>query len=249
MQTQSIGGKKSYFATFINDYSRVSWIYYVQHKSEFHGIFDNFKAYVNNQFGKEIKVFRSDRGGEYKSTDFIQKLTALGIIHQTTIAHTPQQNGLAEQMNRTIGGSAKSMLHAAGLSFGFWVEAVSTANYTRNRCPSRVIGWISPLEKLTGKAPEISHLRVFGCKAFVRIPDKQRKKLEKESSVLTFVGYEANSKGYRFWDSSSRSFKASRDAIFDETVFPSRPTPHIIHSVPTLPPKLGTNTGDISVDG
>ena len=86
---------------------------------------------------------------------------------------TPQQNGLAERFNRTIIGSAKSMLHTAGLSYGFWVEAVRTASHVRNRSPSRVIDWKTPHDMLLSQAPDISYLRVFGCKAFTNVPKKK----------------------------------------------------------------------------
>jgi hypothetical protein len=114
MKVASIGSKCVYMATFVDDCTRASWVYYITHKSHLHKKFNDFRAYVNNQWNTEIKIFRSDRGGEYQSTDFIQKLTGLGIVHQTTISHSPQQNGLAERINRTLVGSAKSMLHAAG---------------------------------------------------------------------------------------------------------------------------------------
>jgi transposase InsO family protein len=132
MKVSSIGSKCVYMATFVDDCTRVSWVYYIQKKSQLHQKFDDFRAYVKTQWDAEIQIFRSDRGGEYQSTDFISKLQSLGIVHQLTISHSPQQNGLAERMNRTLVGSAKSMLHAAGLSQGFWLEAVATANHVRN---------------------------------------------------------------------------------------------------------------------
>lgn len=70
-------------------------------------------------------------------------------------------------MNCTIVGFAKAMLHAAGLTQGFWKEVAAMATHVRNRAPSRVIDWMSSIEKLTGKAPDISYFRVFGCKAYV----------------------------------------------------------------------------------
>ena len=79
---------------------------------------------VEKQTGQSIKILRTDRGGEYESKEFIQYLKDSGIVHERTIPDTPQQNGLAERFNRTIVGAAKSMLHTAGLSYGFWVEAV-----------------------------------------------------------------------------------------------------------------------------
>src|ERR1700723_2294973 len=110
---------------------------------------------VERQFDRKVKKLRTDRGGEY---EFTQKLKDYGIIHERTVPDTPQQNGLAERYNRTVVGAAKAMLYTAGLSFGFWVEAVRTAAHVQNRSPSHVIDWKTPHELLMGQTPDISYL-------------------------------------------------------------------------------------------
>jgi transposase InsO family protein len=136
MQTQSVLEKAIYFCTFIDDFSRYAWVYYLKSKDQQSQAFKEFRAMIEKQTGQSIKVLRTDRGGEYESKEFTQYLKDSGIVHERTISDTPQQNGLAERFNRTIVGAAKSMLHTAGLSYGFWVEAVRTANHVRNRSPS-----------------------------------------------------------------------------------------------------------------
>ena len=102
--------------------------------------FKEFEAMSTNVTGKKIKAvtasdstakriknLRSDNGGEYSSKEFDDFLTSKGIAKQRSIPRTPQQNGVAERMNRTIQETARSMLHAAGLSDAFWGEAVATA--------------------------------------------------------------------------------------------------------------------------
>ena len=69
MQTQSIGGS-FYFLTFIDDFSRKTWIYFLRHNSETFSKFKEFKALTESQFGKSIKMLRSDGGGEYDSHEF-----------------------------------------------------------------------------------------------------------------------------------------------------------------------------------
>lgn len=125
---------------------------------------------IKTQFNAVVKVLKSDRGGEYMSNAFQQHLRDEGIVHRRTIANTPQQNGKAERMNRTLVESAKSMLHAAGLSYAFWEEAILTAVHVRNRAPKGALDWRTSFEKVTNTVPDVSHFRVFGCLAYRHIP-------------------------------------------------------------------------------
>ena len=92
-------------------------------------MFDRFlewKAFVG---GKKLKTFRTDNGGEYTSKKFEPYLKLEGIYHECTIHKTPEQNGVAERLNRTLVKSAHSMLLDAKLSHSFWAEAISTTVY------------------------------------------------------------------------------------------------------------------------
>ena len=102
MQRESIGGKRY----FINDYSRCVAVFLKQ-KSE---VFAKFKEFVANQCGHSIATLRTNNGGEYLSKEFQQYLKTKGIRHELTIAHTPEQNGVAERMNRTLIESACAMI-------------------------------------------------------------------------------------------------------------------------------------------
>jgi len=96
MQTQSVSEKAIYFCTFIDDYTRYAWVYFLKAKSQQMEAFQDFKALVEKQHSASIKILRTDRGGEYESKDFSKFLRDSGIVHERTIADTPQQNGLAE---------------------------------------------------------------------------------------------------------------------------------------------------------
>ena len=85
---------------------------------------------------EDVKVLRSDNGGEYTSNSFAKFCTEKGISHQFTVPYCPQQNGVAERMNRTIMEGARSMLYHAKLPLEFWAEACSTAVYLHNRSPT-----------------------------------------------------------------------------------------------------------------
>ncbi len=113
---------------------------------------------------ERLKTLRTDNGGEYLSNEFKSFLQEHGIRHLLTVAYTPQQNGVAVRMNRTIMDLVRSMLHSSGLSKKFWAEAVAAAVYIRNRVSSHALpNGETPYSRWIGKAPNLSHIRVFGC--------------------------------------------------------------------------------------
>jgi hypothetical protein len=97
-----------------------------------------------------------------------------------------------------------------------WSEAVATANYLTNRSPTRANSGVSPFQRLYRRPPELHHLRVFGCLAFVQIPKERRTKLDAHSTKYLMVGYSEVTKGYRFYDPAKRSITISNDAKFAE---------------------------------
>ena len=103
---ESFGGKR-YFISFIDDYSRKTWFYFLKEKSE---VFKKFKVMVEKATGRHIKVVRSDRGDEYTSTTFMEYCEEQGIRRFLAAPYTPQQNGVAERKNQTILDMVRSML-------------------------------------------------------------------------------------------------------------------------------------------
>lgn len=215
MENTSIGGLK-YFLTFIDDFSRKTFVYFLKEKSQVKESFIEFKNLVENQTGKRIKVLRSDNGREYVNKDFERYMKESGIKHQLTITYTPQQNGVAERENRTIIERAKSMLFGAELPKTYWAEAVATAIYLGNRSPNSSVDGKMPEELWSGSIPSLAHLRVFGCAAYAHVPKELRQKLDPKGEELLFMGYCEDSKGYRLMDPKTKKVTRSRDVIFLE---------------------------------
>ena len=110
-----IGGAR-YFLTLIDDYSRKVWIYFLKNKSETFLKFKERKILVETQVGRKVKKLRTNNGLEFLSNDFNSFYQKKGIATHTTVRYTPQQNGLAERMNRTILERVRCMLSSSGLS-------------------------------------------------------------------------------------------------------------------------------------
>ncbi|KAL0337465.1 UNVERIFIED_CONTAM: Retrovirus-related Pol polyprotein from transposon TNT 1-94 [Sesamum calycinum] len=126
-----------------------------------------WKILVENQTGKKLKVLRTDNGLEFCNQSFSNLCDECGIKRHKTNPYTPQQNGVAERMNRTLLEKVRCMLISSGLPKSFWGEALVTAAYLINRSPSVPLNGKIPESVWTGHAVDISSLRVFGCSAFV----------------------------------------------------------------------------------
>ena len=108
-------------------------------KDEVFNCFLKWKALVEKSSGRKVKTIRTDNGGEYTSNTFQEYLLSEGIRHERTVPKTPEQNGVAERMNRTLVETVRSMLTGARLPQRFWAEALSTAVYLKNRSPTRTL--------------------------------------------------------------------------------------------------------------
>ena len=130
MKTQSIQGN-FYHYILVDDYTHYNWVFFIGTKDEPFHCFKTFFTFILTQFGTTLKAIRSDRGGEFLSTDFIKYLEK-GTADRLTTPHTPQQNGTAKRANRTIAGAACAMLHSASMTNGFWECAVAIVVHVRN---------------------------------------------------------------------------------------------------------------------
>ena len=144
---------------------------------------------MDKKTGKPIKIVHSDEGGEYRLGNFIKYCKYHGIVHQFTIPHIPKQNRIAERKNRTLVECAWSMMKGKNLSNDFWVEAISTIVYLKNRSPTRCLDHKTPFKALYDSKPTVNKLMIFGCKYFAHIPKENKKKLDFGAIKCIFIGY------------------------------------------------------------
>ena len=217
-----------YLFSLIDDFSAMTFGYFLKTKDQVLEVFKEFKTLVENQTGHTIKIFRTDNGGEFVNQEMNEYLKNNGIRHQTSIPYNPEQNGVAERANRTIMEKSRCMLHNAKLNKKYWAEAVSTAIYLKNRSPTKAVKGKTPIEVWTGRKPNLQHLRIFGCKAYAHLPKHERKKLDAKSKECIFVGYCSESKGYRLVDRDNpKKIIKSRDSTFLENEYQNQCTSKI----------------------
>jgi hypothetical protein len=174
---------------------------------------------VEKQSERKLKVLRTDNGMEFCSADFKSLCKKEGIVRHHTIPHTPQQNGVAECMNKTIISKACCMLSNSGLSIKFWAEVVSTACHLINCSLSTAVGKKTPIEVWSASPYDYSQLRVFCCTAYEHVDNC---KLEPRAIKCIFLGSGSGVKAYKLWNPEAHKIFYSRNIVFNEsTMFTS----------------------------
>ncbi|GKA12355.1 retrotransposon protein, putative, ty1-copia subclass [Tanacetum coccineum] len=215
-QVESLGGKR-YFLSIVDDYSRRVWVYILRFKHEAFGKFKEWKQLVENQTERTVKKLRTNNGLEFCNREFEQLCIESEIAKHLTIAGTPQQNGVAERMNRTLMDKVRCLLIQFGLPKTFWAKATCTAAYLINRSPSTTIEKKIHMEMWLRHPSDYGMLRIFGCVAY---PHDKQGKLEPRVIKCVLLGYPDGVKGYRLYrfDDESPKIVTSRNVIFNESV-------------------------------
>jgi hypothetical protein len=159
--TPASNSGNKYILTFIDDFSRKTWVYFLKNKSSAFEYFKKFKCLVEKETGAAICCLRTDRGGEFNSIEFKDFCEENGIKRQLTAAYTPQQNGIAERKNRTVMDMVRSMMAGKDIPKEFWPEAVNWAIYVLNRSPAAAVPDKTPEEAWSSSKPTVKHFKVF----------------------------------------------------------------------------------------
>ena len=133
----------------------------MKNHSEVLSIYKNFSAMVCTHFDTSIHVFRADSIGEYLSDALCQVFSVQGTLAQFSCPGAHAQNGIAERKHHHLLDTARALMLASSVPPHFWAEAVSTATYLINIQPSSALRGVIPIERLCGKAPDYSDLRLF----------------------------------------------------------------------------------------
>ena len=207
--------------SFIDDKSRFVWSFTAQNKESTTALacFKHVHLTAERETGNRLKCLRTDRGGEYlgATKDYLDEN---GIRSQFTIRETPQQNGVAERLNRTIEERTRAILADSGLPIDVWNEVWNTAVYIYNRSPHSALDGGIPLAAYRGidnNQLDLSNMRIIGCRAYSHILKDDRSKLADVAEILYLVGYSSASKGYRLWNPSTNKVVERYDVRFDET--------------------------------
>jgi hypothetical protein len=199
-----------YYITFVDAYSRFTWIYPLKVKSDALTIFKQFKTMAKLQLGHPLKALQTDWGGEFRP--FTQHLTSLGITHRLICPHTHHQNGVVERKHRHIVYLGLTLLTQASMPLTYWDHAFLTSVYLINRLPTASLNFQIPYQVLYHQIPNYNFLKVFGCACFPLFRPYNAYKFDFRSHECLFLGYSSSHKGGRIF--------ISKDVLFNEYRFP-----------------------------
>jgi hypothetical protein len=206
--------REQYFVVIYDGYTGWREVILVRYKWQIPEQLKHVLVRWMNQTGQRIKYLRSDRGSEFLNTTMSSWALSEGIVMQTSCPGTPQQNGAAERCVRTIKDRARAIMVGVKGSPALWSEAVVYSAYVSNFLPIEGRK-VTPFEAFWGWKPSIKNIRVWGCLAYVRIPDKDRGPFDPKYSPGMFVGIDPAVKGWRIRVGNKTIL--SREVQFDES--------------------------------
>lgn len=226
----------SHFACTVSDFNLV---FTHPRKSDAVAIIQRAINIIETRYNGKVVFFRSD-GEKALGNEFDQYIAQKGITYEPSAPDTPAQNGHSERKGGVLAMKARAMRIEAGLPLYLWNEIIRTAGYITNRTPMQKHQWKTPFELAVGSAPNLSHLRKIGCKAYTldkHIPRKE--KLQERAHIGHLIGYDSTNI-FRVWIPSQRKVIRTRDVIFDETSLynPSLPEPDLMQL--SLEPMIDT---------
>jgi len=238
---QSHSGHR-YYAIFVDDCTKFKVTTPMKKKSDTFAAFLSFQALAENHFKDTIKATQDDKGGEFMSKEFHAHCDKRGIVRRHTVRNRAQQNGSAENGNKVIGERITSLLSEANLPMQFWAEALIALTHIWNRCPTSALKGKTPYELWFKLKPDVSHLRVWGCLAYVHIQKDKRKGFSPHMEKGIFIGYPDGYKGWKFYIPSTKQAIISERADFDERYFPGLKKNSLTASpnsfYPSAPPQI-----------
>ena len=179
------------------------------------------------------------------SNAMLEFTNSCGIEHQHTVQARPQQHGLAVRANCVLSECIMAMLKESGLAMVFWGEALAALIHIWNRCPTAALHNATPYELWNGHKPDVSHLRVWGCTAYVHVQKDKCPALHPHYKKCVFIGYPDGYKGWKFYNPTTKCTVISERADFDERLSVATITPNAVPAVPYIAPDL---PGDVDDD-
>nr|GEZ57758.1 retrovirus-related Pol polyprotein from transposon TNT 1-94 [Tanacetum cinerariifolium] len=215
MRIESVNGKK-YILVIVDDYSRFTWVKFLRSKDEALDFIIKFLTMIQVRLKVPAHRIRTDNETEFVNQTLREYYEEVGISHETSVARSPQQNGVVERRNHTLIKAARTMLIYAQASLFLWAEAVATTCYTQNRSIIRLRHGKTPYELLHNKLPDLSFLHVFGALCYPNNDSESSEKLQPKADIGIFIGYALTKKAFRIYNRRTRRIVETIHVDFDE---------------------------------
>nr|GEY92292.1 retrovirus-related Pol polyprotein from transposon TNT 1-94 [Tanacetum cinerariifolium] len=214
MRVASINGKR-YVLEIVDDYARYTWTHFLRSKDETPEVIIDFLRLVQRGLHAQVRIVQTDKGSEFLNKTLHAYFAAEGILYQTSVARTPEQNGIFERQNRTLVEAARTMLSAAKVPLFFWAEAIATACFTQNR--SLVIPRHEkiPYQIINDRKPSVKFFHIFGSLCYTVKDGENLDKMKEKGDACIFVGYSTQSRAYRVFNKRTRVIVETIHVNFD----------------------------------
>ncbi|GJT98513.1 retrovirus-related pol polyprotein from transposon TNT 1-94 [Tanacetum coccineum] len=202
--------------TPIDDYSRFTWVKCLRLKDEASDFIIKFLKMIQVRLKVHVRRIKTDNGTEFFNQTLREYYEKVGIYHETSVARSPQQNGVVERRNRTLIEVAHTMLIYAKALLFLWAEAVATACYTKNRSIVRLRHGKTPYELLHDKHPDLSFFHVFGALCYLTNDSENLGKLQLKDDIVIIIGYAPTKKAFQIYNRRTRRIIETIHVDFDE---------------------------------
>ncbi|GJS46777.1 retrovirus-related pol polyprotein from transposon TNT 1-94 [Tanacetum coccineum] len=215
MRVASINGKR-YILVIVDDYSRFTWVRFLKTKDEAPAAIIKCIKNIQVRLKATVQNVQTDNGTEFVNQTLREWYENVGITHQTSVARTPQQNGVVERRNRTLVEAARTMLIFSKAPLFLWAEAINTACYTQNRSLIRLRYNKTSYELMQDKKPDLSFFHVFGSLCYPTNDHEDLGKFDAKADIGIFVGYAPAKKAFRIYNRRTRIITETIHVTFDE---------------------------------
>nr|GEZ71368.1 retrovirus-related Pol polyprotein from transposon TNT 1-94 [Tanacetum cinerariifolium] len=215
MRVASINGKR-YVLVIVEDYSRYTWTHFLRSKDETPEVLIDFLRLIQRGLQAQVRVVRTDKGTEFLNQTLHAYFAAEGILHQMSVARTPEQNGVVERQNRTLVEATRTLLSAAKVPLFFWAEAIATACFTQNRSLVIPRHEKTPYHIINDRKPSVKFFHIFGSVCYIVRVGENLDKMKEKGNECIFVGYSKQSRAYRVFNKRTRVIMESIHVNFDE---------------------------------
>nr|GEU74119.1 hypothetical protein [Tanacetum cinerariifolium] len=179
-------------------------------------VFIDFLWLVQRRHHAQVRIVQTDKGTEFLNQTLHAYFAAEGILHQTSVARTPEQNGVVERRNRTLVDVARIMLSAAKVPVFFWAEAIATTCFTRNRSLIIPRHEKTPYHIINERKPSVKFFHIFGSLCYIVRDGENLDKKKEKGDACIFVGYSTQSRSYRVFNKRTRVIVETIHVNFDE---------------------------------
>nr|GEY70402.1 hypothetical protein [Tanacetum cinerariifolium] len=215
MRVASINGKR-YVLVIVDDYSRYTWTHFLRSKDETPEVLIDFLRLVQRGLQAQVRVVRTNKGMEFLNQTIHAYFAAEGILHQTSVARTPEQNGVVERQNCTLVEAARTMLSAAKVPLFFWAEAIATACFTQNCSLVIPRHKKTPYHIINDRKPSVKFFHILGSLCYIVRYGENLDKIKEKGDECIFVGYSTQSRAYRVFNKITRVIMESIHVNFNE---------------------------------